>query len=179
MIFEPASLSGVVVVKTQPKVDHRGYLARTYCEDTFLAHGLNTFWKQSNQTFTRALGAVRGMHWQADPHPEIKLVRCLAGRVWDVVVDVRRDSPTFGQWEAVELNADAQNALYIPAGFAHGYQCLTADVQLLYMMSASYVPDLSRGIRWNDPAVGITWPLPVTDLSQRDQELPRLADSNM
>ncbi|MEN3943128.1 dTDP-4-dehydrorhamnose 3,5-epimerase family protein [Prosthecobacter sp. SYSU 5D2] len=176
MKFTSARLPGVFHISLQPQEDHRGYLLRTYCEDTFAAHGLNTCWKQCNQTLTHELGAVRGMHWQTEPHAEIKLVRCLSGRVWDVVVDIRRDSPTFGQWEAFELCAENPSALYIPAGYAHGFQCLLPSSILFYMMSAPYMPEYARGLRWDDPLVAIPWPLPASGISARDMEQPQLSD---
>ncbi len=141
MNFRPTALPEVLVVEPEPHADERGFLARTFCGREFAAHGLNTQWPQHNHTLTRGLGSVRGLHWQADPKPEIKLVRCIAGRVWDVVLDVRPTSPTFGRWTALELSAENRLALYIPAGFAHGFQCLTQECELLYLMSEFYEPD--------------------------------------
>lgn len=176
MIFVPISLPGVFIVECAPRADHRGFFGRTYCEEEFIAQGLNTRWVQHNHTLTLQAGSVRGMHWQADPHPETKLVRCLAGRVLDVVVDVRRESPTFGHWEAVELSAQNMRALYIPAGFAHGFQCLEETCELFYLMSDFYRADLACGIRCDDPALKIAWPLPVKNLSERDAALPCLSE---
>ena len=155
--------------------DVRGFLARTYCENEFAAHQLNTYWPQCNLTLTRKRGMLRGLHFQADPKPEIKLIRCSAGAVFDVVVDVRRESATFGHWEAFELTAQNRRLLYVPGGFAHGFQCLTDDCELFYQMSEFYVPDLARGLRWNDPQVGIRWPISEAKLSERDQTLPSLS----
>lgn len=177
MRFTPGQLSGVWIVDAEPRGDERGFLSRAYCEEEFAAHGLNTRWPQHNHTLTVERGSVRGMHWQASPKPEIKLVRCLAGRVLDVVVDVRPESASFGRWEAVELSAANLRALYIPEGFAHGFQCLEDRCELYYLMSESYYPELARGLRWNDPAVGIEWPLPVINLSPRDTALPFLHDA--
>jgi dTDP-4-dehydrorhamnose 3,5-epimerase len=115
------------------------------------------------------------MHWQADPRPEVKLVRCSAGAIWDVVVDVRPKSPTYGRWEAFELTADNGRQLYIPGGFAHGFQCLADGSEVAYMMGESYVPELARGLRWDAPEVGIAWPLPDPFLSERDRGLPGLS----
>lgn len=176
MKFIPGQLEGVWIIDAEPRGDERGFLSRAYCEEEFAAHGLNTRWPQHNHTLTVAAGSVRGMHWQAAPKPEIKVVRCIAGRVLDVVVDVRRESPTFGRWEAVELSAANLRALYIPEGFAHGFQCLEDQCQLYYLMSESYHPDLARGLRWDDPAVGIEWPLPGINLSARDVALPLLEE---
>ena len=174
MQFLSTSLEGVFIVEPEPRRDERGFLARTYCERESAAQGLNTRWVQHNHTLTKMKGSVRGMHYQADSSPEIKLVRCLAGRVLDVVVDVRRQSPTFGRWEAFELSPETMRALYIPAGFAHGFQCLEDHCELFYLMSEFYQADLARGIRWDDPHIGIAWPLPVMNLSARDAALPHL-----
>lgn len=176
MKFVPTALEGVVMVEAEPRGDDRGFLARTYCEREFAAQGLNTRWVQHNHTLTKRKGSVRGMHYQAMPLPELKLVRCLAGRVLDVVVDVRAESPTFGRWVSCELSPQGMNALYIPAGFAHGFQCLEDHCEMFYLMSEYYVPDLARGLRWEDPEVGISWPLPVVGLSERDQGLPLLRE---
>lgn len=176
MRFVPTSLPGVWLIKLERREDERGFLARTFCEREFAAHGLNVRWPQCNLTLTRRRGMIRGMHFQADPKPEIKLVRCVAGAVFDVVVDVRRSSPTFGRWAGFELSAENQRALYVPAGFAHGFQCLMDNCQLYYHMSECYVPELARGLRWNDPQVGIQWPIPDPQLGERDQRLPLLAD---
>jgi dTDP-4-dehydrorhamnose 3,5-epimerase len=176
MNFLPTTLDGVLVVEPEPRRDERGFLARTYCEREFAAQGLNTRWVQQNHTRTLGQGSVRGMHWQAEPLPEIKLVRCLAGRVLDVVVDVRRGSPTFGKWHAEELTAENMKALYIPAGFAHGFQCLESACELFYLMSEFYVPELARGLHCHDPGAAIRWPSPVFNLSPRDASLPTLAE---
>jgi dTDP-4-dehydrorhamnose 3,5-epimerase len=176
MKFLPTQITGVIQIEPEPRWDDRGFLARTYCDREFSSAGLNTTWVQHNHTLTRNAGTIRGLHWQAMPAPETKLVRCLRGRVLDVAVDIRRDSPTFGAWTAVELSGDSRNALYIPGGFAHGFQCLTEECELLYLMSASYEPNLARGVRWDDPAIGISWPLPGVGLSERDQGLPLLSE---
>jgi dTDP-4-dehydrorhamnose 3,5-epimerase len=176
MKFTPTRFDDVWIIEPETKHDERGYFARSYCEQEFNARGLNTRWVQQNHTLTKAKGSVRGMHWQAHPQPEIKLVRCLAGRVLDVVVDVRANSPTFGQWESIELSSQNMRALYIPAGFAHGFQCLDDGCELHYLMSDFYHADLARGLRCDDPTVGINWPLPVINLSSRDSTLPQLEE---
>jgi dTDP-4-dehydrorhamnose 3,5-epimerase len=176
MRFCPTSLPGVWLLELELREDPRGFLARTYCEQEFGAHGLNTRWPQCNLTLTRARGMIRGMHFQADPKPEIKLIRCAAGTILDVLVDVRRDSPAFGRWEGFDLSAANRRQLYVPAGLAHGFQCLTDNCEVFYMMSESYVPALARGLRWNDPAVNIRWPVADAQLSERDRHLPLLAD---
>lgn len=176
MRFTPTTLPGVCLIELERREDERGFLARTFCEKEFAAHGLNTHWPQCNLTLTRRRGMLRGLHFQADPKPEIKLVRCVAGAVFDVVVDVRRGAATFGRWAGVELSAENQRALYVPAGFAHGFQCLTDGCQLYYHMSEFYVPELARGLRWNDPQVNIPWPMADAVVSERDRQLPPLAE---
>lgn len=175
MHFTATTLPGVWLIDPDRREDERGFLARTFCEQEFGVRGLNTRWPQCNLTLTRRRGMIRGLHFQADPKPEIKLVRCVAGAVFDVVVDVRRGTPTFGRWEGFEFSADNARALYVPAGFAHGFQCLTDNCQLYYHMSEFYVPELARGVRWNDPQVGIRWPLAEGELSARDRGLPLLS----
>lgn len=176
MKFSQANLAGLWLVELELRADERGFLARTFCENEFAAHGLNTRWPQCNLTLTRRRGTIRGMHFQADPQPEIKLIRCAAGAILDVLVDVRRDSPTFGQWEGFELTAQNRRMLYVPGGFAHGFQCLTDNCEVFYQMSEFYVPELARGLRFNDPQVNITWPLANPVVSERDRNLPLLAD---
>src|ERR1700757_1004730 len=169
MKFSQTTLAGLWLIELELREDERGFLARTYCENEFAAHGLNTRWPQCNLTLTKQRGMVRGMHFQADPKPEIKLIRCAAGAIFDVLVDVRRSSPTFGRWEGFELSAANRRTLYVPGGFAHGLQCLTDNCEVFYMMSEFYVPELARGICWNDPAVGIRWPMAEAALSERDK----------
>ena len=175
MKFSSTSLPDVWIIDPELREDERGFLARTYCENEFATHHLNTYWPQCNLTLTRKRGMLRGLHYQAEPKPEIKLIRCSAGAVFDVVVDVRRESASFGRWEGFELTAQNRRLLYVPTGFAHGFQCLTDDCELFYRMSEFYVPDLARGLRWNDPQVGIRWPIPEPKLSERDQALPFLS----
>lgn len=176
MKFERTALDGVWIVDLDPSVDERGSFARTFCADEFAAHGLQTTWKQTNLSRNTRRGTIRGLHFQAEPHPEVKLVRCSAGAIFDVVVDVRRDSPSFGRWLGVELAAATGRALYIPGGFAHGLQTLTDEAEVFYMMGAAYIPALARGLRWDDPAVGVKWPLPPVAVSARDAALPLLTE---
>jgi dTDP-4-dehydrorhamnose 3,5-epimerase len=175
MKFSETALPGLRVIDLELREDERGFLARTYCDDEFAAHGLNTRWPQCNLTLTRKRGMVRGMHFQAEPKPEIKLIRCAAGAIYDVLVDVRRGSPTFGHWAGFELTAQNHRMLYVPGGFAHGFQCLTDNCEVFYQMSEFYVPKLARGVRWDDPQVGIQWPLANPILSERDRKLPLLS----
>ena len=176
MKFNPTRLEGLWRLELELREDDRGFLARTYCDQEFGAHGLNTRWPQCNLTLTKQRGMIRGMHFQSEPKPEIKLIRCAAGAIFDVLVDVRRDSRTFGQWEGFELTAGNHRMLYVPGGFAHGFQCLTDNCEVFYQMSEFYQPELARGLRWNDPQVGIRWPLANPVLSERDRHLPLLAD---
>jgi dTDP-4-dehydrorhamnose 3,5-epimerase len=175
MKFSKTSMLGVWLIDLELREDERGFLARTYCETEFTDNGLNTHWPQCNLTLTRKRGMIRGIHFQAEPKSEIKLIRCAAGAIFDALVDLRRDSPTFGRWEAFELTAENHRTLYVPGGIAHGFQCLTDDCQVFYQMSEFYFPELARGLRWNDPQVAIQWPLPDPTLSERDQNLPLLA----
>lgn len=176
MKFIPARLAGVWLIDLELRQDSRGFFARTYCEEEFRAHGLNTRWPQCNLTLTLQRGTIRGMHWQAHPKPEIKLVRCAVGRIYDVLVDVRPDSPTFGKWEAFELTGSNRRTLYVPEGIAHGFLCLEENSEVFYQMSEFYFPDLARGLRHDDPTVGIEWPLEERFLSDRDRNLPLLCE---
>lgn len=176
MKFSPARLSGIWIIDLELRADDRGFLARTYCEREFSLHGLNTRWPQCNLTLTKERGMIRGMHFQAEPQPEIKLIRCAAGAIFDVVVDVRRESKTFGQWESFELTAENRRTLYVPGGFTHGFQCLVKNCEVFYQMSEVYVPELARGIRWNDPQVDVRWPIENPILSERDRNLPLFSE---
>ena len=163
-------LEGVAVVETKASRDHRGAFARLYCDQELGAViGKDHRIVQINHTLTRNVGAVRGMHYQRSPHGEMKLIRCLKGRVWDVAVDLRASSPTFLHWHAEELSPENRRMLVIPEGVAHGFQVLEADSELLYLHSAYYTPDAEEGLHPNDPRLSISWPLPVSDLSERDR----------
>jgi dTDP-4-dehydrorhamnose 3,5-epimerase len=172
MRFTAAALPGLVIVDIAAMRDDRGHLARTFCAEEFAAAGLPTVFPQCNVSFNAQRGTLRGLHWQADPFPEGKLVRCTRGAILDVAVDLRPDSPTYQSWFGVELTADDARALYIPAGFAHGFQTLADASEVFYQMSESYRYDLSRGARWNDPAFGIDWPIANPILSPRDATYP-------
>ena len=174
MRFQPTTLPGVWLIEPELREDDRGFLLRTYCETEFAAHGLGTHWPQCNLTLTRSRGMLRGLHFQAEPNPETKLIRCLTGAIWDVLVDVRPDSPTFGKWEGFDLSGENHRQLYVPGGYAHGFQCLADDCRVFYQMSESYVPELARGVRWDDPQIGIRWPLAGVGISPRDASLPNL-----
>src|SRR5438876_8473834 len=165
MKFAQTSLAGLWLIDLELREDERGFLARTFCEKEFSGRGLNTRWPQCNLTLTKNRGMIRGMHFQAEPKPEIKLIRCSRGAIFDVLVDVRRDSPTFGKWEGFELTAENHRTLYVPGGFAHGFQCLTDHCEVFYQMSEFYFADLARGICFDDPQVGIKWPVANPALS--------------
>ena len=172
MVFEEAPLAGVFIIDVEPAVDPRGLFARTYCAHEFTDHGLATTWVQCNTAFNARAGTLRGLHFQRDPHAEIKLVRCTSGALFDVAVDIRPRSPTFGRWFGVELSAENRRQLYIPAGFAHGYQTLTDHTELFYQVSTFYHPQSEDGLRWDDPALDIAWPLPDPIVSDKDRQLP-------
>jgi dTDP-4-dehydrorhamnose 3,5-epimerase len=174
MIFSPLDLEGAYAIDVERQSDTRGYFARTYCATKFAALGLNTEWAQCGASFNRHKGTVRGLHYQAAPFSEIKLIRCTRGAVFDVVVDIRPRSATFGHWQGLELSAENARLVYVPEGFAHGFQTLTDDAELFYQISTPYRPEASAGIRFDDPALGIRWPLPVSCLSERDARLPLL-----
>jgi len=170
--FRSTDLAGVFVVEVTAAADDRGLFARTYDAARFAEFGLPTYWPQSNVSWNRRRGTLRGMHFQADPHPEPKLVRCTHGRVYDVAVDLRPDSPTLRRWIAVELTAVKRNALYLPAGLAHGFLTLEDGCEVFYQMGESYVAELARGVRWNDPAFAIDWPFAPEVMSDRDASFP-------
>ena len=168
MIFTALSVAGAWRVDVERREDERGFFGRTFCAEEFAAHGLHCQFPQSNVSVNHRRGALRGMHFQAAPRPDPKLVRCVSGAIYDVVLDLRPDSPSYLAWEACELSAGSFTALFIPGGCAHGFQCLTDHAQVFYQMGDSYVADLARGVRWNDPAFGISWPLEVSAISPRD-----------
>ena len=172
MKFSRTSLPGLWLIELELREDERGFLARTFCENEFAQLGLNIRWPQCNLTLTKQRGSIRGMHFQAEPKPEIKLIRCAAGKIFDVLVDVRHDSPAFGKWEGFELSAANRRQLYVPGGFAHGFQCLTDNCEVFYQMSEFFVPELARGLRWNDPFCQIRWPLEPTVISSKDRQHP-------
>src|SRR5437762_2790115 len=152
MIFKETKLSGAYVIEIEPLEDDRGSLARTFCREEFEKHGLSPQVAQCNISYNRSKGTLRGMHYQVAPHEEAKLVTCLTGAIYDVIVDVRADSPTYGEWVALELTArDHRRMLYIPQGFANGFQTLEDDSEVFYQMSEFYASEYARGIRWNDP----------------------------
>lgn len=170
MIFTPAKLAGACIIDIDLREDERGFFARSWCTEEFAAYGLEPGLVQCSISFNRKKGTLRGMHYQAAPHQEDKVVRCTAGAIYDVIVDLRPDSDTFKQWLAFELTAANRRAVYIPRGFAHGFQTLEDDTEVLYQMSQFYHPESARGIRWDDPAIGIEWPNDTRIISDRDRD---------
>jgi dTDP-4-dehydrorhamnose 3,5-epimerase len=170
--FTELSLQGVYLVEIEPRVDERGFFARTFCEDEFATAGLIARFPQSSVSYNARRGTVRGMHFQASPYEETKLVRCVAGAVYDVIVDVRPNSMTYCRWLGIELSAQNRAALYIPKGFAHGFQSLQKDSELLYMIDVGYVANAARGLRWNDPSIDVQWPHPIEVIADKDSEFP-------
>ena len=158
MIFTETPLKGAYLIEPERHSDERGFFARVYCQDEFAALGLHIDWVQCNISYNERRDTLRGLHYQAPPHEEPKLVRCTQGTIYDVIVDIRPDAPTAYTWYGVELSAQNRQMLYIPAGFAHGFQTLTDASEVFYQMGAFYEPSAGRGLRWDDPALGITWP---------------------
>jgi len=175
MIFKPAPLAGAFVIEPEYRADERGHFVRTFCEQEFEAAGLHTHYVQANAAWNTHKGIVRGMHRQLSPHEEVKVVRCTQGSVFDVIVDCREDSPTLHQWFGATLSAENGHQLYVPQGFAHGYQVLEDQSELVYLVSAHYAPEAEAGLRWNDPKLGIKWPVDANiDISEKDANWPLL-----
>jgi dTDP-4-dehydrorhamnose 3,5-epimerase len=172
MIFTETQLRGAFVIDIEKKEDQRGFFARTFCEREFAEKGLETRFVQSSISHNTHKGTLRGMHYQAVPYEEVKVVRCTAGALYDVIVDLRPDSPTFKKHFGVELTAQNCRMLYIPKQFAHGFQTLQDHTAILYQMTQFYSPDSARGVRWNDPAFGINWPPVERIINERDQTYP-------
>jgi dTDP-4-dehydrorhamnose 3,5-epimerase len=176
MIFTETKLSGSYITELEPVTDERGWFARYFCMNEFSQIGHTNEWRQMNHSCTYKKGSLRGMHYQLPPFSEIKLVRCIAGNVFDVIVDLRRDSKTFLQWFGAELSAKNKKMMYIPEGFAHSFQCLTDNCELLYHHTECYKPEAEAGIKYDDPRINIEWALPVTVISERDQSHPYLSE---
>lgn len=172
MRFVPLGVPGAFLVEIEPHADDRGAFARTFCAREFAAHGLADRWVQTSLSWNARRGTLRGLHWQAEPHAEAKTVRCVRGRIYDVLVDVRRDSHAFRQHVAVELDAERRNAVYVPPGVAHGFLTLEDESEVHYAMSEFHAPASARGARWDDPAFGVVWPQPVALVSERDRAWP-------
>ena len=172
MRFEQSPLPGAFVVDLDRKDDERGFFARTFCHDEFAEHGLVADYAQSSVSFNKRKGTLRGMHFQKKPHEETKLVRCTMGAIYDVIVDLRPGSPTQTRWFGIELSAVNRRALYVPKGFAHGFITLADESEVLYQISTQFHPESAAGVRWNDPAFTIEWPLEAALMSGRDRSYP-------
>jgi dTDP-4-dehydrorhamnose 3,5-epimerase len=172
MIFFETKLKGAFVIDLERLEDERGFFARTYCEREFRKHGIGKTFVQCNISFNKHKGTLRGMHYQAAPFEEAKLVRCTAGAIFDVIVDLRPGSETFKEWCSVELTDANRKMIYVPEGFAHGFLSLEDDTEVFYQMSEFYTPGTGRGVRWNDPVFGIQWPGEVKVISEQDMQYP-------
>lgn len=172
MKFTPLKLKDAFRIELEPRGDERGFFARQFCKHELAAHGISNEIQQANLSFSRNQGTLRGLHFQRAPHAECKLVRCLRGSLFDVLLDIRPDSPTFGQWHGEVLTPDNRTMLCIPEGFAHGFQTLVDETEILYLVTASYAPQHEGGVRWNDPRFNIEWPLEPTVMSDRDRAFP-------
>nr|WP_248845260.1 dTDP-4-dehydrorhamnose 3,5-epimerase [Waddlia chondrophila] len=168
----PAPLEGVFLINLEKREDERGFFARTFCSEEFREKGLETAFVQANDSFSIEQGTLRGMHYQLPPFAETKLVRCIKGSLYDAVLDLREDSPTFGQSFGTILSADNRTMMYVPRGFAHGFLTLEPYTEVYYLVSAPYSPKFERGIRWNDPRFNISWPEPPRVISERDNSHP-------
>jgi dTDP-4-dehydrorhamnose 3,5-epimerase len=172
MKFVPLPIEGAYAVLREPHTDERGFFARMWCEEEFAAHGLSTQIVQCSMSMSLKKGTLRGMHFQTAPHEEIKFIRCTRGAMYDVLLDLRPDSPTYLKWHAEELTETNGTQLYIPAGIAHGFQSLEDNTEMCYQISAAYASDFAGGVRWDDPAFGIVWPEAERTISRKDQEWP-------
>ena len=174
MRFTPMSLSGAYLIQLESRIDARGTFARAFCAREFAAEGLTASFVQANISTNLRAGIVRGLHFQSAPYREVKLVQCVKGSVYDVIVDIRKDSATYLRWAGVELSDSNGMMIYVPAGFAHGYQTLSDAANVLYLVSEFYTPEVEGGLRYDDPKLGIRWPLAVSDISEKDGQWPLL-----
>ena len=172
MIFQELGISGAYLIDLEKKEDERGFFARAFCSDLFREHRLIDRFVQCNVSYSHKAGTLRGMHYQLAPHAEVKLIRCTAGAIYDVMIDLRPQSPTYKEWIGIQIDAIHHQMLYVPEGFAHGFETLVDHTEIFYQVSAPFSPLAERGIRWNDPAFGIEWPLPVAVISTKDSEHP-------
>jgi dTDP-4-dehydrorhamnose 3,5-epimerase len=172
MIFQKTPLPGAYLIDLEKRADHRGFFARAWCTKEFEDQGLSTKLVQVNVSWNKKVGTLRGMHYQTPPNAEVKIVRCTRGAIWDVSIDLRPESPTYLNHFSALLTADNHRMLYVPEQFAHGYQSLVDDTEVVYQVSESYAPQAERGLRFNDPQFNISWPLPVTVISEKDSSWP-------
>ena len=176
MLFKETPLRGAFVVDLEPMEDHRGFFARAFCSQKFEAHGINNRVVQANISYNRKAGTLRGMHYQIPPAAETKFLRCTRGAIYDVIIDIRENSATRGQHFGIELSAANRRALLVPEGFAHGLLTLVDETEVLYLVSEFYTPGCERGLRFDDPAIGIRWPHPVVEVSDKDRSWPLLTN---
>ena len=172
MIFEKTPLAGAFLVSLEPRKDDRGWFARSFCTAEFAEHGLETVYVQQNVSHSVRKGTLRGMHYQFGEHAEVKVIRCARGAIYDVLMDVRPNSPTYGKWFGAELTSENGVQMYAPAGVAHGFITLTDDCEVTYLVSSAYAPGQEGGVRWNDPAFGVAWPTAVTVIAPKDEAWP-------
>jgi dTDP-4-dehydrorhamnose 3,5-epimerase len=170
MRFEATNLRDARLIHLELARDSRGFFARTFCVSEFAAHGLETNFPQHSVSSNTRRGTVRGIHFQREPHSEVKLVRCLKGAIWDVIIDIRPNSPTYCSWQGFELSEHNNRQLYIPKGFAHGFQTLTENTEVNYLISEVYAPQAASGIRYNDPRFSSEWPQPINNISDKDRQ---------
>lgn len=177
MIFAQTRLEGAYIIELERRTDERGFFARTWCQREFAATGLEQRFVQANLSYSRRRGTLRGMHYQVPPFSEAKLVRCVRGALYDVIIDLRRNSKTYKQWIGVKLSGENHKMLYVPEGFVHGFQTLEDDTDVVYQVSQFYSPESERGVRYDDPAFGIVWPLKVEVVSEKDRSWPDFVDA--
>jgi dTDP-4-dehydrorhamnose 3,5-epimerase len=177
MRFNQTELCGAWLVEPVPVRDERGFFARTFCIQEFTEHGLTARFVQHNTSSSAVRGTLRGMHFQRAPHGEVKVVSCLKGAIWDVIIDLRPESPSYRRWQGFELSTNNRLQLYVPEGFAHGFQTLCDDAEVGYLISAFYAPTAASGLRHDDPAFAINWPLPVSVISEKDRTWPDFLDA--
>jgi dTDP-4-dehydrorhamnose 3,5-epimerase len=176
MLFQETKLKGAYILDLERREDHRGFFARSWCMKEFEDHGLNSQFVQINVGFSVKKGTLRGMHYQIEPYQEVKVVRCTMGAIYDVIVDLRRNSPTYKQWIGFELTSENRRMIYVPEGFAHGYQTLKDNTEIYYPTSQFFAPEFAHGNRYNDPSFGIKWPVPVECISESDRSWPDFVD---
>lgn len=170
MLFSKLKVKDAYLIDLEKKSDERGFFARSYCRDEFLKKGLNTDWVQINNSLSKQKGTLRGLHFQYPPYTEVKLVRCIKGVIWDVIVDIRKDSETYGEWVAAELSEDNRSMMYVPKGCAHGFISLTTDTEIIYMVSSKYAPAHEGTLKWDDQFHKIEWPIEPKVISEKDQK---------
>lgn len=175
MHFEQTKLRDAWLIRSEPTRDDRGSFMRTFCGREFAKHGLEARYVQHSTSYSRVHGTLRGMHFQHPPHAEAKVVSCLKGAIWDVIIDLRPESPTFRCWQGFKLTSANRDRIYVPRGFGHGFQTLTDDTEVAYLISDYYAPSAAGGVRYDDPAFSIEWPLPVSMISERDRTYPNFS----